>query len=122
VSFDLTFAFWLLCAAVVLGGALALPYLHHVLRRLSRPIRIAHGALGAAGLAALLLVLRRGLPPSTEGTTGFGPAAAVLLVLALTLGLLIALRRRRPPGLLVATHASLAIAGFVVLWTLVSLG
>jgi LPXTG-motif cell wall-anchored protein len=69
-----------------------------------------------------LLVLRNGLPPSAMGTTGFVPAAAMLLGIALLLGLVIGLRRRRrPPGALVAVHASVAIAGFVVLWAVVSL-
>jgi hypothetical protein len=83
-----------------------------------------HGTLGAAGLAVLLFALNRGLPRSATGTTGFGPAAALLLGLALAAGLAIAfaaVRQRRPAGLLVAIHASLAVAGFVVLWTLVSL-
>jgi len=84
-----------------------------------------HGTLGAAGLAALLRALRRGLPPSATGTAGFGPAAALLLGLALALGLAIAhaaRRQRRPAGVLVAIHASVAIVGFVVLWTLIGLG
>jgi hypothetical protein len=89
------------------------------------PIPLVHGALGAAGLAVLLRVWQRGLPASAAGTAGFGPAAAALLGLALVLGLVIAYvawHRNRPAGLLVAVHASLAIAGFVLLWTLVSLG
>jgi hypothetical protein len=45
----------------------------------------------------------------------------VFIALALVLGLTIALFRVRPIGVLVAFHAGLAIAGFVVLWTLVSL-
>lgn len=115
-------AFYVLCVTVALGSALAIPYFRGAVRRLPWPIGLVHGLLGAGGLAVVLLALRRGLPPSAMGTTGFAPAAAVLLAVALALGLSIALRRRRPPGLLVAIHASLAIAGFVVLWTLVSLG
>jgi hypothetical protein len=117
----LNLAFWVLGGAVLIGGALALPYLHSGLRRLPWPVRFLHGGLGAVGLALLLLVLYRGLPPSTMGTAGFGQAAAVLFGLALVLGLAIALFRVRPAGVVVAFHAGLAIAGFVVLWTLVSL-
>ena len=115
-------AFWLFCAAVALGGGLAIPYLRGSSRRPPWPVAAIHAAFGAAGLAALLIAIRRGLPPSAMGTAGFAPAAAILLALALTLGVMFALRRRRPAGVLVAVHASLAIAGFVVLWTVVSLG
>jgi len=65
------------------------------------------------------------LPPSATGTTGFGPAAAVLVSVALMLGLAIAhaaWRRRRPAGVLVGIHVSVAVAGFVVLWALLGLG
>jgi hypothetical protein len=118
----LDLAFWLLCAAVALGGALALPYLRVTAHRLPWVLRGAHGAVGAMGLGILSLALYRGLPPSAMGTVGFAPAAAVFIGLALILGLAIALFRVRPPGVLVAFHAGLAVAGFVVLWTVVSLG
>jgi hypothetical protein len=50
----LKIAFYILCATVVLGSALALPYLRVIARRLPWLVRAAHGVLGAAGLAALL--------------------------------------------------------------------
>ena len=118
-------AFGLLCVAAAIGCGLALRYL-----RAPRPkavaaaIPIAHGAIGAASFAALLLALRRGLPPPAMGTAGFGVAAAVLLALALGFGLLLAhaaWRRQRPAGLIVGTHAALAIAALVLLLTLVAL-
>jgi hypothetical protein len=122
----LELAFGLLCVAVAIGGGLAIHFLRGpAMRRPPWPIPFVHGMLGAVGLAALLVALNRGLPASATGTAGFGPAAALLLGLALAVGLVIAFaaaRRQRPAGLLVAIHASLAIAGFVVLWTLVSLG
>jgi hypothetical protein len=112
--------------AVAAGGGLAVAFLRGpAAPRPPWPIAAAHGAIGTAGLALLLVALGRGAPPSTAGTTGFGPAAALLFALALAFGLAIAIaavRRRRPAGLLVAIHASLAVAGFVVLWTVVSLG
>ena len=117
----LNLAFWVLGGAALLGGALALPYLHSGWRRPPSQVRLLHGGLGALGLALLLLVLYRGLPPSTMGTAGFGQTAAVLFGLALVLGLAMALFRVRPAGVLVAFHAGLAIGGFAVLWTLVSL-
>jgi hypothetical protein len=122
VTIDIDVAFWFLCAAVAIGAGLALPYLRGAPRRPPWSIGIVHGALGTAGFTVFLLVLRSGLPPSAMGTAGFGLAAAVLLAIALLLGLVIGLRRRRPPSVLVAVHASVAIAGFVVLWTVVSLG
>ncbi|HVC51979.1 MAG TPA: hypothetical protein VND87_08155 [Stellaceae bacterium] len=111
--------------AALLGAVLALPFLRgRGARRVPWPVAATHGAIGAAGLVVLLLALRRGLPPSTMGTAGFGPAAALLLAVALLLGLTIAVAslRRRPAATLVAVHASVAIAGLVVLWALVSLG
>ncbi len=118
----LQLAFYILCATVVLGSALALPYLRVTARRLPWPIRLVHGVFGAAGLVVLLWALYRGLPASAMGTAGFGPASAVFVGLALILGFAILLFRVRPPGVLVAFHAGLAIAGFVVLWTVLSLG
>jgi len=120
VSVDL--AFWLLCATVALGSALALPYLGVTARRLPWLVRTVHGMLGTVSLGTLLLALQRGLPPSAMGTAGFGLAAAAFIGLALILGLAIVFFRVRPPGIVVAFHAGLAVAGFVVLWTVVSLG
>jgi hypothetical protein len=121
----LTLAFAILSVAVAIGAGLAIHYLRGPsLRRSPWPIALVHAALGATGLVILVLALRRGLPPSAAGTAGFGPVAAGLIGLAFVLGLFIARaawRGRRPAGILVAIHAGLAIAGFVVLWTLVSL-
>jgi hypothetical protein len=121
----LTLAFALLCGAALLGAALAIRY---VAGTAALPLPAAlpplHGVLGTAGLAALILALRRGMPWSSLGTAGFGPSAAALLGLALTLGLVTiaaAWRRRRPPGVLVGAHAGLAIAGLVMLLTLLAL-
>ncbi len=115
----------MLIVAAVIGAALAVRYLRGTeTKPPARPIPPLHGALGAAGLAVLAVALDRGLPPSTMGTAGFGAVAAVLLGLALVFGLAIAwasCRARRPASAVVAIHASLAIAGLVVLWVLVSL-
>jgi hypothetical protein len=116
-------AFYLFCAAVALGAGLAINFMRGAAAsRPPWPIGVTHGVFGAAALAVLLWLLRNGPPPSEMGTAGFAPTAAIMLGLALVLGLGIALYRRRPPGVLIAAHASLAIAGFVVLWTVVSLG
>ena len=119
-------AFTILCVAVAIGLGLGIHHLRGpAAGRPPRFIPPVHGVVGAAGLALLLLALRRGVPPSAEGTAGFAPAAAMLFALALLIGLVMAAltwRGRRPPGVVVAVHAGAAIAGFVVLWTVVSLG
>ncbi|HTT78088.1 MAG TPA: hypothetical protein VMF86_00270 [Stellaceae bacterium] len=119
-------AFALLCGAAALGGGLAISYLRGgSARRPAAALVAAHPILGAAGLAALILALRRGVPDTGMGTAGFGPTAAVLLALALLFGLRlawVAWRRRRPSELLVFSHAGLAIAGLVVLLALVAIG
>ncbi|HEV2301150.1 MAG TPA: hypothetical protein VGR91_06215 [Stellaceae bacterium] len=120
------FAFGILCAAVLTGSALAILYARGAQpwppHRAAAPI---HGMLGAAGLVALVLALVRGLPRSHMGTGGFAPLATGLVAAAFCLGLVLALtswHRGRPAGALVGAHASLAIAGFVVLSVLVALG
>jgi hypothetical protein len=108
------------------GALLAIPFLRgkHV-RRAHWAVTLGHGALGTVGFGVLIAGLWQGVPASGMGTAGFGPGATVLLGLALALGITIALvsyGRRRPAATLVAVHASLAIAGLVVLWAVVSLG
>jgi hypothetical protein len=122
----LDLAFLMLCVAVLSGSALAVLYVRGARSRPApKAVPPLHGALGAAGLLALLFALLRGLPPSHMGTGGFAPTAAALLGAAFCLGLAVALlswRKGRPAGALVGLHASLAIAGFVVLLALVALG
>lgn len=119
-------AFAVLAAAALIGVGLVAFYLRGPsMPRLPLALPLAHGALGAAGLVLLIVVLRHGLPPTDNGTAGFGIIAAALFGLALALGLVIACvawRGRRPGGLVVASHASVAIAGLVVILTLVALG
>ena len=122
----LRLALGLCCAAAAIGGGLAVHYARGPqVKQAPVAVPVLHGALGAASLATLLLALRRGLPASADGTAGFGAIAAGLLGLALLLGLVLAhaaWRKRRPAGVLVGGHAGLAIAGLVVLLTLVALG
>jgi hypothetical protein len=121
----LTAAFWVLCAASILGAGLAGLYLGPRRRRPPAAIQALHAALGTASLALLLATLRRGLPASAMGTGGFAPAASGLLAIALALGLVLAYaawRRRRPQEMLVGTHASLAIAALALLLAVVALG
>jgi hypothetical protein len=123
---QITLAFILLAVAAAAGALLAIPFMRgKEVRRAHWVVTLGHGVLGAAGVVVLLVGLWRGVPVSGMGTAGFGPGAAVLFGLALALGVFIALAsfaRRRPAATLVAVHASLAIAGLVVLWAVVSLG
>ncbi len=77
-----------------------------------------------AGFIVLLLGLRGPPRGVAEGAGSFGVIAAVMLALALlaALAIIAAQMRRRTPGMLVvAIHATLAIAGFVVLAAYVSM-
>jgi hypothetical protein len=124
----LRFALLLLAAAAALGAGLAIRRMARAGQALAATplpasVALLHGVLGALGLAALLAALGRGVAATGMGTAGFGPLAALLLGLALVLGLALARRsgRRRPPPLLLETHAGLAIAGLVLLLALVAL-
>jgi len=102
---------------------LALRYLRG--GRLPLAVGVAHGLIGAAGLGLLLLALRGPRRGESMGVGSFGATAAVLFGVALPLGVLIALLRRRSPrvaGIVVATHASLAIAAFVLFLAWASMG
>jgi hypothetical protein len=78
----------------------------------------AHGALGALGVALTLLALR-GVPRGVkQGAGSFGWLSGTILGLTLAGGLLILiihLRRKQVPTLLIAMHATLGIAGYVML-------
>ncbi len=83
-----------------------------------------HGSLGVAGFAALLAGL--GGPPRgvRMGAGSFGLIAAGFLALALLVALTIIaaqLRRRPPPALAIAIHATFAIGGLVMLAAYVSM-
>ena len=119
----LSLAFAILSAAVVVGIALALLYLRGSPRH--GAVSALHGVAGAAGLAALLLALRGPPRGALTGVASFGAIAAVLAAFALAAGLGSAALARRPHravGLLLATHATLAITAYVLLLAYLSLG
>lgn len=115
----LLLSFSLLLAAALLGTVLAALHLKSTREvSLPWPVRALHGTLGVAGFVTLLLSL--GGPPRGEamGVASFGRFAAVLLGLALLLGVSILrhLRRyRRLPILIGGVHATIAIGGIVIL-------
>ena len=109
---------------MLIGAGLAVAYMRGTQAKAPpRVLPFVLGFLGGISLLALIAALRRGLPSTGMGLSGFGPITAGLLGLAFVLGLALGLswRWRRPPGALVGAHASLAIAGFVVLLTLIAL-
>ncbi|HEY2618493.1 MAG TPA: hypothetical protein VGI78_14230 [Acetobacteraceae bacterium] len=114
----LRLSFGLLLTTAVLGGLLA------ALRLRSRNASagwipgVLHGVCGVIGLIALLFALRG--PPRGEamGVASFGRIAALLLTIALVAGLaILVLRLRRHPmtSLIIGIHATIAIAGIVML-------
>ncbi len=77
-----------------------------------------HGTLGVAGVIVLIVALQgaaRGLP---QGAGSFGTLSGALLAATLAGGLWILatrLRRRPVSPLLVTLHASIGVAGYVIL-------
>ena len=110
---------WLILAAALAGSLLAgLHFRPHGPPSFATAAGVAHGLLGAAGLAALLTALGRPDAARPPGTDAFRRFAAVLLGLALLGGAVVGLagwRRKRLSLGLVGVHASLAIAGLAVL-------
>ncbi len=119
----LTWAFSVLGLAAIGGVALvALSQWRRPTDRVWLP-GVAHGLTGLAGFILLLLGLR-GPPRGVQiGASGFGAVAAVLIGLALALGLAVVvsrLRRRPVSPLALGIHATLAVAGLVMLAAYVS--
>ncbi|WP_282278118.1 hypothetical protein [Stenotrophomonas sp. PS02297] len=105
-------AYALIVFAVAAIGGLVLAA--HVLRGKFAPwaLSLLHAVLGATGLVLLVVLMVQGAAPRPV-TTGL----AVLLLAALG-GFFLAsfhLRRKLPPKAVVAIHAGVAVAGFLVL-------
>ena len=111
-------------AAAVLGLA-ALGGMGLVaLSQTTRPTRwspwpaIGHGAVGIAGFAILLAGLSGPPRGMAMGAGAFGKIAAILIALALLLAGLAVWSRRRGSStvaLLIGLHATLAVAGLILL-------
>jgi len=118
----LTLAFWILAATVAFGSALA--FLHLRAAKLPPwPVGVLHGMAGATGLVVFILALQAPARGAEYGVSAFGPAAGVLVALALVMGLVVlilARRFRRTSGLVIAIHSTIAVTAFVLLLAYVS--
>ena len=117
----LNIATWILGATVLAGLGLSAFYLtEKPIRGAVRWASAAHGLSGAAGFVLAVLAASHALDRQGFGRIAIGFLAATLLG-----GLVIAaaqLRRRRPPGLVVALHAITGVAGLVILAAYASVG
>jgi hypothetical protein len=104
----------LLTASLLLGLYLVLLFL----RRERKPVIVGfHILLGLGGLEMLVMLLR-GTPSGTAEAAGqFGVVAAALFGIAMFTGLtgaMIARRSAMSANIVVATHSSIGVAGFVL--------
>ncbi len=114
----LTAAFAVLAIAVALGSLLGVLHLREGAGLPPWPLAALHGLFAIGGLTLLALALRGPARGASQGTAGFGAAAAAILVVAALVGatLLVArLRKGRAAQGLIGLHAMIAITGFVVL-------
>lgn len=119
-------SFSILGSAVLLGAVLAVLHLRAEGAAMPAwPLGGLHGLLALAGLGCLLVGL--GGPPRglSTGTEAFGKISAGLLAIAALMGggiLIMRLRKRQFPGVLIGAHATLAVSGFVVLAAYILVG
>ena len=112
----------MLTATVALGVTLAVLYLGG--RRRSA-LGLIHGLAGAAGLGLLLIALQGPRRGDAMGAESFGMVASVLFGLELAFGPFIPFVNRTSPraaGIVIATHAGLAVTAFVLFLAWASLG
>lgn len=103
--------------AVAFGTGLALWHLRAT-DGASRPpvlVGIVHGVIGATGLVFFLLALRGPPRGVAAGAGSFGEVAAVLFALALAIGIVLLIRRRRGAFITMSIHSAVAITAYVVL-------
>jgi hypothetical protein len=113
-------AFYIVAVAVLSGILLALLHL-----RATEPAQwprwylgALHGAIGAVGLIAAILVLTEPLGSAKPGVAGFRLYGVITLAVGLVLGGGIPLlwwRRGAPSALLIGVHGTIAVTGFILL-------
>ena len=108
-------AFWTLGATVAAGLALGCFYLQErPIQGSARWISVGHGFLAVAGSTLFFASVAAGAPDRS----GMGQVATTLLIGTLIGAAVVVVaqaRRRRPSGLVVAVHATLGVAGYVIL-------
>lgn len=108
-------AFWILGFTVAAGLAIGCFYLQErPIRSSARLLSVGHGLLGVTGSTLFFVSMVAG---ASDGN-GMGQVAMSLLVGTLIGAAVVVfaqLRRRRPSGLVVALHATLGVAGYVIL-------
>ena len=117
-------AFYLLTVAVAAGTILALWHMRATDAATRPPwvAGIAHGTIGAAGLALLVpdvLGPPRGV---AAGAGSFGPVASWLFAAAIVTGGAILARRGKGPAVTMAIHSGIAITAYVMLVAWYSVG
>jgi len=116
--YALKVAVFLFGLTVLLGAALLISILRRPARQPSRLLVALHGHAALFGLGALLAALSYPALGAATGTQSFRAIAAVLLFLAAGLGLYglgLPWRRRSLQGFWAGAHATIAIAGYVIL-------
>jgi hypothetical protein len=104
---------------VLIGLGLGSLYMmHETPPKRAMPVGWLHGVLGATGVVVLFMALRGPARGVAQGAGAFGWVSGVTLAVTLAGGLLILLihmRRRAVPPLLIAMHGTLGVAGYVLL-------
>jgi hypothetical protein len=112
-------AFIIVVIAALLGSALGVMHLQSEGRADPPwPLAALHGIFGIGGFACLVFALRGPARGHDQAIGSFGMIATALIALTALLGVsFIAARllKRRPAGILIGIHATLAVSGFVIL-------
>ncbi len=117
-------AFYVLTVAAAAGTILALWHMRATDGATRPPLAagIAHGIVGATGLALLIPVVLGPPRGVAAGAGSFGPIAGWLFAAAILTGATILIRRRKGPIVMMAIHSGIAITAYVMLVAWYSVG